>query len=113
MKKKLLVPILALVLVGGIGASPASAGSASQICDQFSTYVYGSSNTQSATTSKRFKECGDVKVRAHYSRGQAPGYVTDWKRGGVYSVTVSPGQVRAGNHDVTAAQAGYGGYFSS
>lgn len=109
MKKKLLVPLLTVVLVGSVGLSPASAaGSRTWVCDQYHTSVTGSSDSKSATTSKRFAQCGSVQVRAHYSRGQVPGYVTSWDRAGFVVIT-SPGQVVAGNHKVSAPQKGYGG----
>lgn len=110
-KKKFLVPVLALALVG-IGISPASAGKTVWMCDQYHNTVTGLSGGQSASTTQLKSGCGQSKVRAYYSRSGQPGFVTNWTYGGL-SVSISPGSVTSGRHDVSAPQAGYGGVMSS
>lgn len=101
----------ALIVVGLMvtGTQTASAaGSTSWICTEHALKVSGSSGGSSASTSTTSTLCGNVEVRANYTRDGQPGYVTTWKSG-VKSVTITPGNVTGGAHRTTAPQAGYGG----
>lgn len=101
----------ALIVVGLMvaGTQTASAnGSTNWSCNQHGQTVYGSSAGGSASTSTSSTICGNVEVRANYTRNGQPGYVTTWKSG-VKSVTISPGNVTGGSHRTTSPQAGYGG----
>jgi len=110
--KKLATAFIVVGLMVAGTQTASAAGGTSWICNEHALKVYGSSGGSSASTWTTSTICGNVDVRATYSRNGQPGYVTTWKNG-IKSVTVSPGSVTGGSHRALAPQPGYGGIYNT